>query len=151
MSQLKKKKMPIRGCDVTHTPGSGRGRTALEARVDALVSPIFLLPCSPAYRQPSWGDVHSHPAVLSFQETKQLLGDPRPSSSLSTWTLSKEDRWFWSVWALAARHSNANKQARLMERKVCFNSGQTSVQRQTPWYPQQVGAFIDIQKQHSHL
>ena len=86
--------MPIRGCDVTHTPGSGRGRTALEARVDALVSPIFLLPCSPAYRQPSWGDVHSHPAVLSFQETKQLLGDPRPSSSLSTWTLSKEDRWF---------------------------------------------------------
>ena len=35
--------------------------------------------------------------------------------------------------------------------KVCFNSGQISVQRQTPWYPQQAGAFIDIQKQHSHL
>ena len=75
MSQFKKIK-PFRGRDVTHIPGSGQ-RTALEAKVDALVSPIFLLPCFPAYGKLSWGDVHSHLAVFSFQETKQLLGDTK--------------------------------------------------------------------------
>ena len=69
----------------------------------------------------------------------------------------------------AACHSKVNKQARLVERKLCFISDagnwrrgewQTSVQRPTPTPPdkQRVRAFIDrlgwvgyIQKQHSHL
>ena len=91
------------------------------------------------------------------------------------WLCFSKNSLSWCYWKVligdpAARHSKANKRARLVEKKVCFISGAgncrggwwTSVQRLTPHQPplptskgweslQAESGVGNIQKQHRHL
>ena len=84
--------------------------------------------------------------LLRFPPHLQLL------PPLRSWTIqspmSATKRWAWGP---AAHHSKANKEARLVEREVCFISDagnwewrvRTPVQSPTSPLPLTVGAFID--------
>lgn len=116
-----------------------------------LWSPSFSYFPAPLPRTALLGDIIFPPRCALLPRNQAALGRPMTQFFYFTWTLSKEDRWLWSVWALAACRSKIATMRPGCGKEVCFNSGQTSVQRQIPHYPQQAGAFIDIQKQQSSL